>query len=352
MASRGNIAVKYIVRSFIWAVFCALAATQAIGQTQSTSSTSQPKPLEFIISTGAGAGYDAYARILARALPHYLSQHPQIIIRYMDGAGGLTATNYIANIAPRDGSSFAIVNNPIPYLPLLGETKAHYDSKQLTWIGSMAAEVGLLVATKDSHIDSLDLAISKGMSVATTGAGSGSYFNARVINRFIGTKLHIVSGYQTATQGLLAMERGEVDGFPALMWSTLNHSKPEWLTNNKINILAQLAFKPHPLLPHVPLIISYAKNDSDRMALELAFAPLEAARPLVAPPAIPTSVRDNLRHAFMAALDDEQFKADLKNERLETYGAMSGEELTALIDKVYHTPPDIVALVAAMFRDE
>jgi len=309
------------------------------------------KPLEFIISTGAGAGYDSYARILARYMPTHLPDHPQIIMRTMDGAGGLTATNYIANIAPRDGSSFAIVNNPIPYMPLLGETKAHYDSKTLTWIGSMASEVGLLVSTKDSHIDTLDLAINKGMSVAATGAGSGSYFNARVINLFIGTKLQIVAGYQTATQGLLAMERGEVDGFPALMWSTLNHSKPEWLTDHKINILAQLALKSHPQLPNVPLIIDYANNQDDRMALELAFAPLAAARPLVAPPHLPSETRDQLRRAFLETLEDTDFKTDLKTERLETYGSMSGEDLTALIEKVYQTPAPIVARVAAIMQE-
>lgn len=80
------------------------------------------------------------------------------------------------------------------------------------------------------------------------------------------------------------MERGEVDGFPALMWSTLNHTKPEWLTNHKINILGQLALARHPLLPDVPLVIDYAKSDADRQALALAFAPFAAARLLHNPP--------------------------------------------------------------------
>jgi tripartite-type tricarboxylate transporter receptor subunit TctC len=327
------------------------AASAASAQSAPPSLPPKGKSIEFIISTGAGAGYDSYARILARTMPKHLPDQPNIIIRYMDGAGGLTATNYIANIAPRDGSTFAIVNNPIPYLPLFGESKAHYNSATLNWLGSMAAEVGLLVSTADSHIDTIDLAISKGMSVAATGAGSGSYFNARVLNRFIGTKLHIVAGYQTATQGLLAMERGEVDGFPALMWSTLNHTKPEWLTNHKINILAQLSLKPHPTLPDVPLVITSAKTEADRQALALAFAPLAAARPLVAPPELPSEIIQHLRRALMASLDDDGFKDDLKVERLETFGAMSGEALTELIAKAYQTPPDIVANVAAMMKE-
>ncbi len=309
------------------------------------------KTMELIVSAGAGAGYDSYARILARHFPRYLPGSPTIIVKQMDGAGGLTATNYLAGVAPKDGSVFATVNNPIPYLPLLGETKARYDSKTLNWIGSMASEVGLLVSTRASGVDSIEKAISTGMTVAATGAGSGSYFNARVLNRFIGTKLKIVAGYQTATQGLLAMERGEVDGFPALMWSTLNHTKPDWLVGDKIYILGQLALKPHPKLPNVPLVSQFVANEADRQALQVAFAPLAAARPFVAPPNVPIERVNALRAAFMATLDDADFRKDLERERLETFGSMSGEELTELIAQVYKTPADVLANVAALSKD-
>lgn len=274
------------------------------------------KTIELLVSVGAGTAYDAYARALARFMPRHLAGEPSIICRNMDGAGGLTATNYLANIAPKDGSVFAIVNNPIPYLPLFGQTKALYDSRKLNWLGSMAAEVALLVSTRESGVDSLDKAISSGMTVAVTGAGSGSYFNARVLNCFVGTKLKILAGYKSSTQGLFAMERNEVDGFPDLMWSTLTHTRPDWLEGDKINILGQLAIKPLPKLSNVPLVINFVHDDADRQALKLAFAPLAAARPLVAPPGVAAERVAALRAAITETLSDPEFQRQLAQERL------------------------------------
>lgn len=332
------------------AAFIGLALQGTANAQESVRAFYAGRTIDFLISTGPGAAYDAYARLLAHFMPHHLAGEPLIICRNMDGAGGLAATNYLANIAPKDGTVFAIVNNPIPYLPLFGESKALYDARKLNWLGSLAAEVALLVSTKESGVDSLDKAISSGMTVATTGGGSGSYFNARVLNRFVGTKLKIVAGYETSTQGLLAMERHEVDGFPDLMWSTLTHTRPDWQNGDKVNILGQLALKPHPKLPNVPLVIDFVHNDADRQALQLAFAPLTAARPLVAPAGVPSERVAALRAAISDTLSDPEFQTELVKERLDTYGSMSGTELTAFIEQIYKTPPDVVANVAALSK--
>lgn len=333
-----------------FAAFIGVALQGTANAQESVRAFYAGKTIELLVSTGPGTAYDAYARALARFMPRHLAGKPSIICRNMDGAGGLTATNYLANIAPKDGSVFAIVNNPIPYMPLFGETKALYDSAKLNWLGSMAAEVALLISTRESGVDSLEKAISSGMTVAVTGAGSGSYFNARVLNRFVGTKLKIIAGYKTSTQGLFAMERNEVDGFPDLMWSTLTHVRPDWMQGDKINILGQLALKPLPQLPNVPLVIGFVHDDADRQGLQLAFAPLAAARPFVAPPGVPAERVEALRTAITETLSDPEFQRELAQERLYIYDSMSGKDLTAFIDRISKTPPDIVANVAALLK--
>ena len=327
------------------------ASTAQAEEADDVASFYRGRTLELLVSTGAGAGYDAYARAMAAHMPDHLPGHPLIVARQLEGAGGLVATNHIANLAPRDGSTFAIVNNPIPYLPLLGETKARYDARALTWLGSAAGETALLVAWRGSGIATLEDARAKGMTVAATGAGSGSYFYARLLNRFLGTKLKIVSGYQSSNQGLLAMERGEVDGFPDLMWSTLQRAKPDWLRDDKVNVIVQLGLKAHPNLPDVPVAVDAVQSDADKRALELALAPLAGARPFVAPPGVPPARIAALRKAFVDTLADPAFRSDLDQQRLDLYDAMDGAALAALIARMYETPAPMVASVAALMNE-
>ena len=49
-------------------------------------------------------------------------------------------------------------------------------------------------------------------TLAGTGPGSIAETIPRLFNAIIGTKLRLVSGYPASTEGMLAMERGEVDG--------------------------------------------------------------------------------------------------------------------------------------------
>lgn len=308
------------------------------------------KTITLLISSGAGGAYDTYARILARHLGDHIPGNPTIVPMQMVGAGGLTATNYLYNVAARDGTVIAMVNNPIPYMPLLGERKALYDARKMNWIGSMQADTALLISWHTAPPRSIEDVIKRGMSVAATGAGSGSYFYARLLNSFIGAKLKIIVGYQSTTDGLLAMERGEVDGFPDLMWSTLHISKPEWLTNGDVRLLLQIAASKDPRLPNIPLVMDFTKTEGDRHALELALAPLSAARPLVAPPNLPSDRVQILRRAFEATLSDAAFTAELTRVHVDTHGAIGGEQLAAFIDRMYATPDDIVTKVSALLK--
>jgi tripartite-type tricarboxylate transporter receptor subunit TctC len=308
------------------------------------------KQIELLISGSVGGAYDVYARALARAMPRHIPGTPTIVAKQMIGAGGLTAANHLYNAAAKDGTVFGIVNNPVPFMPMLGEAKALFDAQKFSWIGSMAGEVALLIVWHSSKIQTLDQAMREEFTVATSGAGSGSEFYARLLNGFLGTKLKLIAGYQGSADGLLAMERGEVDGWSDIMWSTLNATKPQWLHDKQIRILVQIALKKHPELPDVPLAADYAKTDQDREALELALAPLVIARPFLAPPGVPAERVELLRKAFMETLADAAFKADIEKARIDTYGALSGEEVARFVTRMYQSKPETVARVVALVK--
>src|SRR6476646_7032529 len=64
------------------------------------------KQLTMLIASGAGGGYDAYARSLARYLPKHIPGNPVIVPKNVPGAGGLIAANTLYNNAAPDGLTF------------------------------------------------------------------------------------------------------------------------------------------------------------------------------------------------------------------------------------------------------
>src|SRR5690349_15620521 len=74
------------------------------------------KTIKFLIGSGAGGGYDLFGRLMARHLGKHLPGEPMVTPQNMPGAGGVAMTNYIYNVAAKDGLSLAIAS---PSLPLI-----------------------------------------------------------------------------------------------------------------------------------------------------------------------------------------------------------------------------------------
>ena len=74
----------------------------------------------------------------------------------MPGAGSLRATNYIYNVAPKDGTAFAMFSSSMPVRSILGGNKSvQFDSLKLTWLGSSSSFAGdayLLVIRADAPL--------------------------------------------------------------------------------------------------------------------------------------------------------------------------------------------------------
>ena len=64
----------------------------------------QGKRIQIIVGSGAGGGYDNYARQAARHLGSFIPGAPVFVVQNMPGAGGVVGANYVANVAPKDGT--------------------------------------------------------------------------------------------------------------------------------------------------------------------------------------------------------------------------------------------------------
>src|SRR5262249_19312691 len=95
------------------AILLGLTAPIAAVQAQSVEQFYAGKQGKLVIGGGTGGGYDFYGRLLAPFLTKHLPGHPLFVPTGMPGAGGIVAANYLANIAPKDGTEIAIVGRAV-----------------------------------------------------------------------------------------------------------------------------------------------------------------------------------------------------------------------------------------------
>ena len=161
------------------------------------------------------------------------------------------------------------------------------------------------------------------------------------MNRIMGTKFKVISGYKAGGNVLLAIERGEVNGRCAWSWSSIVSQRPQWLKDKKINLLAQLAVEKHPDLPHVPLATDFVTNEDQRKALRFVFARGVAGRPYVLGPGVQQDRVAALRKAFDDMVQDKEVIAEFERQNQELT-PVSGIKIQALVEEFYATPKSVI----------
>jgi hypothetical protein len=163
-----------------------------------------------------------------------------------------------------------------------------------------------------------------------------------LLNDILKTKLKVVTGYPGAAETLLAVERGEVHGLSGLSWGYVKAAKPDWIRENKINVILQFAKEKNEELKNVPLADDLVKNEADRQLLDMFVSRLVMAWPLAAPPDVPKDRVAALRAALDATVKDPAFLAEAKKQNMDV-APVSGEAIEALMKRIYSSPHDVVA---------
>jgi hypothetical protein len=145
------------------------------------------------------------------------------------------------------------------------------------------------------------------------------------------------------------MERGEVMGRCGWSWSSVLSTHKRWIEDKSMNVLVQLSLNKHPDLPHIPLIMDFAKTEEQRQIFRLIFARQVMGRPYLAPPGLPRDRADALREAFAQTMQDPEFLADAEKSQLEVT-PVTGEEIEALVRELQQTPKAVTAKAADFIR--
>jgi tripartite-type tricarboxylate transporter receptor subunit TctC len=307
------------------------------------------KQVSLYIGFSPGGTYDLYGRVVARHIGKHIPGNPTVVPRNMEGAGSIRLTNFMYAQAPKDGTAIATMGRGGAFGPLFGMKGAQFDAEKFLWLGSANDEVSLCASWHLSGIKSFDDVRQKELVIAATGPTDESQTVPKILNRVLGAKFRIIGGYPGSNEMTISIERGETQGRCAFSWASMKSVHRQWLDEKKIDILVQISYQKHPELPHIPLAGELAKTPEQKQMIALFAARQVMGRPFYAPPDLPKDRAETLRKAFLATLDDPDFRAEAEKLKLEIT-PVAGERVQDIVREIYATPREVVQKAAELVR--
>jgi tripartite-type tricarboxylate transporter receptor subunit TctC len=312
------------------------AKSQQSASQQSVEDFYRGKKLDMIIGYSPGGTYDLYARLVARYLGNYIPGKPIIVPRNMPGAGSRAAANWVYNIAPRDGTVLATADQSLSLQQAAGDKRINFDTAKFIYIGNPNVENNVTASWHTSGIRTLDDAKKREVTVGATGGSTSSQY-PKAMNALLGTKFKIVLGYPGGNDVNLALERGEVEVRGSNSWTGFKATRPDWLTEKKVNILVQIGLAKASDLPDVPLLMELGTNEEDRQLLRILSASTNIGRPIFTAPDVPAERVAAVRKAFDTMVHDPVFLEQVKREHFDIE-ATSGEAMQKLVTEMIGIP--------------
>jgi len=316
------------------------------------------KRITMLVGSGPGGGYDTYARLIARHMGRHIPGHPGFITQNKNGAASVIATNYMVNIAPRDGTIIGGLQRSVALIQIMGQKGPRFKASELNWLGSLAKEAGVCALATRTGVTSLDAIFKKQYIMGGTGQNSTEWWPA-LFNNLLAAKFKLIRGYPGTPQIHLAIQRGEVDGV-CQSWASFSVQARAMLKAGTIRPLVQISLHPDKEMTKlgVPMIQEYLTRDNLAKGLSLedvklffkiTVIPPLMGRPFAMAPGIPKARLAAIRAAFTAMTKDPKFLKDA--ERLgRDIEITTGAEIQKIIADISKVPKDKLAELDRHFK--
>lgn len=294
-----------------------------------------------VITPSAADSYNINARILAPYMAKYLPEKPTPVIQVIPGASSLVATNYMYNVAPKDGNTIATVYKNIPLVGILGGPTIMFDPTKFNWIGSTVDGRRDAVIMWTHRTETLNEFMVKELVVGTESIVSAD--STKFIRNSLGMKFRQVAGYANPGAARLALERKEVD---AVIFNLLGiKTQTQWTdANSGIRALMQFGNgkNRHPNFKNVPTFAELITSEEDRAILDIFETQFILLRPFIAPPGVSATRVKELREAFNKAVNDAGYIEEATKARMEIE-LITGEQAEQIVAASANASPAVLA---------
>ncbi len=303
------------------------------------------KTITLNVGSGAGGGFDTYARTVGLFLGKHIPGNPTIKVVNRPGAGGRKNANLLYIRDAKDGTVIGLLGPWLVLEPLWEQTGVQFDPPKFNWLMSLAQETSTCIFWKRSGIESIeDLIKKKKANSGASGPTSSMASDIKVLNSVLGLDINLIVGFKGSRRAFLAAERGELDGLCGLWYSSVQSRYMGPINEGRAKIILQLGNRRHPQMKDVPFLADVAKDlpDVDKKALSLIFSQMDMARPFIAPPGVPKDRVEILRKAFAAVVKDPEFQVRAKKTKL-AIEPVSGAQIQQQLAAMYAFPKEVVA---------
>ena len=301
------------------------------------------RSISFIVGSAPGGSFGPYAQALSDHMPKYIPGNPNIIVKFAGGqSGGLQVANQMQNTVTRDGLTMAMTQQTIVLHQMLQPEYAKYDAREWFWLGNMAPVRNMLAVWHTARAHSVEAAKSVEVVIGATGPSSPTYIVPNILNKFVGTKFKIVTGYKGVADLNLAMQRGEIEGRGA-SWISVQLTMPQEIVDKQIIPIVFASITRDPSAPDVPTMAELITDPRHRKVAEFLSAKSDFGRSVFLPPGVPAERAAALRLAFEETMKDKGFLADAAKMKLYIE-PISADVLEKITREIVEAPKEIVDL--------
>ena len=300
--------------------------------------------------TTAGGTYDLYARTIARHLGAHLPGSPTVIVQNMPGAASLVAAGHVYNVAPQDGTAMAGLASTLPLQPLIDPTAAQkIDPVKINWLPSPSDYGVVMLVRGDFAVKSMADMTTRETAMGTISPGMLPAVLAATTNAVLGSRIKSINGHPDIASALLALDRGEIDGYPTVPYDLIKRTYAKKVEEGKYRVVLQFGAVKSPDFPDAPLVTELITSPEDRMLMDLVLGPLKTGYTFMMGPKVPKERALAMRKAFMDTFADPKFLADAERATLNI-APISGERIEEMIRQAYASPAPVIARLRAIYQ--
>jgi tripartite-type tricarboxylate transporter receptor subunit TctC len=236
----------------------------------------------------------------------------------------------------------------------LGDKKAGaVPFDKMEWVGAPSrGEIVCMIMAFTGKTTWKDVINSKEpIKIGATRAGSTGHDIPAILNKAMGTKFKIVTGYRGTATIRLALEGREVDGFCS-QWESMRVTARSMLDAEGGQKLVPFVIDSHsypdPEIQSLPLFKDVLNKEALQLYNSWAFQ-MAFQRMLALPPGTPKDRLEILQTAYAKTLKDPQMLAEAKKAKL-VVTPVSGPEVKRLVDEILNMPQNVKESLSFLVR--
>jgi tripartite-type tricarboxylate transporter receptor subunit TctC len=284
------------------------------------------KTINVIINFAAGGPTDIESRVFAKHLPKHIPGNPTVTVQAMGGGGGLTAVNYIGEVAKPDGYTAAYFTGSL-FQHQIKDPALRVDLGKFGFItGVHGVTVSYIRADVPPGIKKpADFMKAQNFRAAGLGISSSKDVRFRLSFDLLGLKYNYVTGYNSSSDARLAVQRNEAQYHDETLPSYRSQVEPQMVKTGMVTPL----YYTDLVAPSGEILVSrdvpellpfsyYYKEIFGKPPSGIKYEALKAAnmsstnmtRMFLMPPKAPPESITILRKAFDSLSKDQDFLVD------------------------------------------